>query len=134
MTIADEISKLQALRESGALTDDEFTQAKSRVFAAESAQTSNQTNAQNHAASPSMQFIKDMGRSRNDAVFGGVCGGLAQQTGVPSWVLRAAFAAAALLYGTGFLLYVLLWVLMPFRDNEGNEGSNPHVYPSENQP
>ena len=131
MTIADEISKLQALRESGALSDEEFAQAKSRVFATEAKSTAGQSHTQNNGASPSMQFIKDMGRSRNDAVFGGVCGGLAQQVGVPSWVLRAAFAAAALLYGTGFLLYILLWVLMPFRENEGN---NAHVYPPENTP
>jgi len=53
-------------------------------------------------------------RSTNDAVFAGVCGGLAEHFGwSPShlrlvWVLATIFTAFA-----GLILYLALWYLMP---------------------
>ncbi len=45
-------------------------------------------------------------------MLGGVCGGLAEYTGVEALVWRIGFVALALV-GTGVLLYPLLWVLLP---------------------
>jgi phage shock protein PspC (stress-responsive transcriptional regulator) len=42
-----------------------------------------------------------------------VCGGLAPATGLPSWLWRLIFLALALCGGTGLMLYVLLWILVP---------------------
>jgi phage shock protein C len=52
-------------------------------------------------------------RSATDKMIGGVCGGLAEHTGVDSLVWRAAFVAITLAGGAGVLVYLLLWVLMP---------------------
>jgi phage shock protein PspC (stress-responsive transcriptional regulator) len=43
---------------------------------------------------------------------GGVCGGLAQHTGIDSLVWRVAFVGLTFAGGSGVLLYLLLWVLM----------------------
>jgi phage shock protein C len=62
-------------------------------------------------------------RSTTDKMVGGVCGGLAEHTGIDSLVWRAGFVAVTLAGGAGVLVYLLLWVLMP-----------PGVRPAEQQP
>jgi len=52
-------------------------------------------------------------RSATDKMLGGVCGGLAEHTGVDSLIWRAAFVAVTVAGGAGVLVYLLLWVLMP---------------------
>jgi phage shock protein PspC (stress-responsive transcriptional regulator) len=51
-------------------------------------------------------------RSGTDRMLGGVCGGLAEYTGVDVVLWRVGFVAVALM-GAGILAYVLLWILMP---------------------
>ena len=46
-------------------------------------------------------------------MLGGVCGGLAEYSGIDTVLWRVGFVALALLGGSGFLVYLLLWVLMP---------------------
>jgi phage shock protein PspC (stress-responsive transcriptional regulator) len=46
-------------------------------------------------------------------VAGGVCGGLAEFTGVESYLWRIGFIALGLVGGEGVLVYLLLWVLIP---------------------
>lgn len=108
MNIADDIQKLNALRESGALSDVEFEQAKARLL---------NTNPTTPSSNSAMNFIHKMGRSRTDNMLGGVCGGLATQTALPAWVWRLIFASAFLFsFGSAGLIYVLLWWLMPYND------------------
>ena len=52
-------------------------------------------------------------RSATDKMVGGVCGGLAEHTGIDSLVWRVAFVGFTLAGGAGVLVYLLLWVLMP---------------------
>ena len=52
-------------------------------------------------------------RSRNDKVLSGVCGGLAEYTGVDALLWRVGAIALTLAGGSGILVYVLLWLLMP---------------------
>lgn len=52
-------------------------------------------------------------RSRNDRWLGGICGGLATLTGLESWVWRVLTVLSVCAFGTGFLLYVLLWIFVP---------------------
>jgi phage shock protein C len=52
-------------------------------------------------------------RSGTDRMAGGVCGGLAEYSGVDAVLWRVGFVAVTLLGGSGLLLYVLLWVLLP---------------------
>jgi phage shock protein PspC (stress-responsive transcriptional regulator) len=54
-------------------------------------------------------------RSRTDKVIGGVSGGLAENTGIDALLWRVGFIALVFAGGTGFLVYLLLWLLMPAR-------------------
>ncbi len=51
-------------------------------------------------------------RSTTDRMLGGVCGGLAEYTGIDVVLWRVGFVVFALL-GAGVLVYLLLWILMP---------------------
>lgn len=46
-------------------------------------------------------------------MLGGVCGGLAAYLGISSTIVRAVFVVAFLFAGSGALLYLLLWLIMP---------------------
>jgi phage shock protein C len=53
-------------------------------------------------------------RSRRNRIFAGVCGGLAEFFGISSFWFRLAFLIALLPGGVpGFLLYFLLWIIIP---------------------
>ncbi len=52
-------------------------------------------------------------RSRSDKVIGGVAGGLAEYSGIDALLWRVGFVALALAGGSGVLVYLLLWLLMP---------------------
>lgn len=52
-------------------------------------------------------------RSRTNSVIGGVCGGLGEFFGIDPVIFRIIFAVAFFVYGTGFGLYVILWLLIP---------------------
>src|SRR3954451_16207986 len=62
-------------------------------------------------------------RSCTDKMLGGVCGGLAEHTGIDSLVWRVGFVPLTLAGGAGVLVYLLLWVLMP-----------PGNWPADRQP
>jgi phage shock protein PspC (stress-responsive transcriptional regulator) len=104
MTMSDELERLRSLHERGALSDDEYARAKARVL---------DGTAIPHPADPALRSINGLRRSRGDRMIGGVCGGIAQSTGIASWVVRLVFALMILFAGTGLLLYVLLWILVP---------------------
>jgi phage shock protein C len=114
MDISETLERLRALHQAGALSDGEFASAKARVIgdapaaAAPAAQASQAT----EAARPA-DFLHRLHRSRKDRWFGGVCGGLGVQIGVPGWFLRMAFLIAACVFGSGVLLYLLLWIFVP---------------------
>ncbi len=57
---------------------------------------------------------KRLFRDPDDKVFGGVCSGIAAYFGVQDalWV-RVGFAIAFFSFGVGFLLYFLLWIIVP---------------------
>src|SRR5690349_1230736 len=64
-------------------------------------------------------------RSCTDKMLGGVCGGLAEHTGIDSLIWRAGFVGITLAGGAGVLVYLLLWVLMPPGNRAGEEQSGP---------
>jgi phage shock protein PspC (stress-responsive transcriptional regulator) len=54
-------------------------------------------------------------RSRQGKMLAGVCAGLAKQFGVSVTALRLAVVLLALLgVGWGVIIYVVLWVIMPY--------------------
>src|SRR4051812_34616856 len=52
-------------------------------------------------------------RSRSDKMLGGVSGGLAEYSGIDPLLWRVGFVALAFAGGSGVLVYLLLWLLMP---------------------
>ncbi|MFD4641459.1 PspC domain-containing protein [Lentzea sp. NPDC058436] len=61
--------------------------------------------------------VKKLRRSRSDKMLAGVCGGVAKMVGVDAAILRIILVAATLLgFGTGAVLYVAAWILMPEED------------------
>ena len=52
-------------------------------------------------------------RSGTDKMAGGVCGGLAEYSGIDPLLWRVGFVALTVLGGSGIVVYLLLWVLMP---------------------
>ncbi|MCW2578184.1 MAG: pspC, partial [Modestobacter sp.] len=52
-------------------------------------------------------------RSRTDKVIAGVAGGLAEYTGIDALLWRVAAIALTFAGGSGIIIYVLLWLLMP---------------------
>lgn len=53
-----------------------------------------------------------MYRNLNDKVIGGVCSGLAKGFNCDAVAIRALFVLSFVFFGTGLLLYILLWILM----------------------
>ena len=52
-------------------------------------------------------------RPRDDRWIAGVCSGLARRVGVSSGVMRLIFVISCLLPGPQFIIYIVLWALMP---------------------
>jgi phage shock protein PspC (stress-responsive transcriptional regulator) len=67
---------------------------------------------------------RDWFRSTSDRMVSGVCGGLAEEFGLPPAVVRLGFVLLTLFsFGTGLLLYIVLWVVMP-EDGKREPGEN----------
>jgi phage shock protein PspC (stress-responsive transcriptional regulator) len=64
-------------------------------------------------------------RSRSDKVIGGVGGGLAEYSGIDALLWRVGFVALALAGGSGVVVYLLLWLLMPANASDGARPSAP---------
>lgn len=56
---------------------------------------------------------KKLYRDEEDNVLGGVCSGIAHYFGVDRIWFRIAFLVAFLGYGSGLLLYLILWIIIP---------------------
>lgn len=111
MTVIDELERLQALRERGALNEEEFQRAKARVLGgAGPAGGTLHEGAHEHAPGA---FLRSLARSRTDRYLGGVCGGLGRHTEAPAWVWRLIFCLVTLYFGAGALFYLLLWLFLP---------------------
>ena len=100
MSIADEIAKLHELLNRGALTPAEFEQAKARLLGS------------GRGPGAGLAFNR-LRRSRRERWIGGVCGGLAEPTGVEAWAWRLAFVLGLLLGGVTAFIYVAMWIFVP---------------------
>jgi phage shock protein PspC (stress-responsive transcriptional regulator) len=103
MSLANELENLEQMRNRGSLTETEFQQAKARLL---------QVGAPSTPLSKA-SALNGLHRSATDQWLGGVCGGLAAFSGLDTWLWRLLFALMVILGGTGLLLYVLLWILVP---------------------
>jgi phage shock protein C len=104
MSVADEIRKLSELRDSGALTQDEFERAKARLLGGV---------GRDLPPGSGVPPINHLRRSLEDRWIAGVCGGLGRFTNTDGWVWRLVFVLAVFCGGVGVLPYILLWIFVP---------------------
>ncbi len=112
MNISDEIKRLHELHQAGALTDAEFEQAKNKLLNASASFNTGSGSSQRPAGEASND-INQLRRSRSDRWLGGVCGGLAKQTGMESWIWRLIFTLFSLTFGVALGIYLLMWIFVP---------------------
>jgi phage shock protein PspC (stress-responsive transcriptional regulator) len=56
---------------------------------------------------------KRLYRDVDDRILGGVCSGIAKYFNIDPWIVRGIFIAATLLAASGFLVYIILWIIIP---------------------
>jgi phage shock protein PspC (stress-responsive transcriptional regulator) len=77
-----------------------------------------QTDEQEKAGTEASDAGQTTGRKRlfrdpDDKMLGGVCAGIGHYFGIEAVWLRLALAISFFVFGFGFLLYILLWVIVP---------------------
>ncbi len=115
MAITDDLERLAGLHRSGAISDAEYASAKARALGETPQAASNAV----------LHWLHALRRSRTDSWLSGVCGGLAPATGLPAWLCRLIFALLFVCGGTGLVVYVLLWILVPKDDGVVDFGTGP---------
>jgi phage shock protein C len=110
MSISEELQKLQALHASGAISEEEYKQAKAAVLNGAPAALP----ATAGPAAPSeTSWLRSLTRSNDDAWLGGVCGGLGEHTSLPSWCWRLMYLVGVLFAGIGLIPYIIMWICVP---------------------
>jgi len=64
---------------------------------------------------------KRMYRNPDDKIIGGVCSGLGAYLDTDPVLFRILFVITSLFFGTGFLLYLVLWVALPEANTDGKK-------------
>jgi phage shock protein C len=60
-----------------------------------------------------MDPARKLYRSKSDRKLAGICGGLAQYFNVDATLIRVLFVLLAVLGGSGLVLYVAMWIIVP---------------------
>ena len=60
-----------------------------------------------------MAETRELYRSRSNRQVAGVCGGLAQYFNLDATLIRILFVVLAVLGGSGLVLYVAMWIIVP---------------------
>lgn len=60
-----------------------------------------------------MDSTRKLYRSKTDRKVAGVCGGLAQYFNIDPTLIRVLFVVLAVFGGSGLLLYLALWIIVP---------------------
>lgn len=72
-------------------------------------------------------------RSKTISMVGGVCGGLAQYLNVDVTLVRLFFVLLTLAGGSGVLLYIIMWIVIPLEGQEATTMSTTSIHPGNNQ-
>jgi phage shock protein C len=60
-----------------------------------------------------MDPTRKLYRSKTNRKLAGICGGLAEYFGVDATLIRVLFVLLAVLGGTGLVLYLAMWIIVP---------------------
>lgn len=95
----------------------------------ETVEASNQSNT---SAPHAVVQQKRLYRDTDDKVLGGVCSGIASYLGIDVTIVRLLFAIITLGgFGTGFLIYLALWILLPKRSLRGQSARRLYRNPDD---
>lgn len=64
-------------------------------------------------------------RSSTDKKIAGVCGGLAEYFDLDATIIRVVWLLAVLFAGTGILVYLILWIVVPLAPEQVINTSAP---------
>ncbi len=87
-----------------------------------------------HGGYPPPAPLRRLTRRMDNRVIGGVASGLGTYFGVDPVIFRIGFVALALAGGTGLLIYLLLWALLPAVSDGGAAGPPPPTGPAQGDP
>ena len=106
----------------GRVEDFEAAEGETTTTAASSAGNSNSNNTYTQQGER-QRFKGRLYRDANDKILGGVCGGIAAYVNVDPTVVRLLFAIITFGgFGLGFLLYIILWIVLPTSAVESYSG------------
>ena len=74
--------------------------------------------------------VKRLYRSRNNRMLGGVASGLGDYLDVDATLLRLIFAFSFLLWGTGILVYLVMWIVVskePISEAKSSSSSRQQI-------
>jgi len=60
-------------------------------------------------------------RSESDRMIAGVCGGIAEYFGIDASIVRLLFIGIILLGGSGVIVYLVLWFVLPNKSDKSKE-------------
>jgi phage shock protein C len=60
-----------------------------------------------------MDSTRRLYRSKSDRALAGLCGGLAEYFNLGATLIRVVFVLLAVLGGSGLVLYVAMWIIVP---------------------
>lgn len=63
-------------------------------------------------------------RNRSDRMLAGICSGLAHYFGVDPLLMRLVFVALALVNGLGFVIYLIMWIIVPDETSQHLSGED----------
>jgi phage shock protein C len=66
-----------------------------------------------------MDSTRKLYRSRSDRKLAGVCGGLAQFFNLDPTLIRVLLVVLAVLGGSGILIYLAMWIMVPNQPQGG---------------
>lgn len=110
--------------------DFEGEEIKEKTFNGSSSTAGNTNQQQAQAQAPPKQSRGRFYRDSNDKFIGGVCSGLASYLNVDPAVVRLLFAIFLFL-GWGFLIYIVLWIFVPQKEQEGYSGKRFYRNPDD---
>ena len=60
-----------------------------------------------------MSQTRKLYRSKTNRMLAGVCGGLAEYLNTDATLIRVLFVVLAVLGGSGLVIYVAMWIIVP---------------------
>lgn len=72
-------------------------------------------------------------RNNKEKVIGGVCSGIADYFNTDPAIIRVAFALVSLAWGAGFLIYFILWAVLPVADTQAIRSPRKRLFRNTDQ-